>query len=54
MDKRPQPVREAVLAALAIISHYEDKDTGQKISLHDARLLPRNTLRSVGSRMRTF
>ena len=43
-----QPVRDAILAAITIVTHYEDKSTGRDVSLQEAQSLPRNSLRSAG------
>lgn len=43
-----RPVHDAIVSALAVVSHFEDKATGRKISIAEAKLLPRDSVRSVG------
>lgn len=42
------PVRDAILPAISIVTHFEHKRTGEKIAPVDADRHPRKDLRSVG------
>lgn len=47
--KREQPIRQAILAALAIVSHYEERVTGARVNVKDVRSAKhRHKLVSVG------
>ena len=46
--KSKQPVRDAMLKALAFVVHYEDIRTGKFISKHKSKTLPRRKIISVG------
>lgn len=45
---RAQPIRRVMLKALEVVSHYEAKATGVKISKQAAKSYPRESLLSVG------
>ena len=46
--RNEQFARDAILAAITTVTHYEDRTTGRKVSLNEAQHLPRSSLRSVG------
>jgi len=46
--RRLQPIRDAILEALAFISHYEDAKTGEVVSKRAAKKRDPKTLLSIG------
>lgn len=46
--RKPAPIRDATLLALSVVTHYEDKQTGARVSKPEARLRKPNELYSIG------